>query len=245
MVAAAVHGHVGVHVTGDRGHDPCPVPRVLQHARLLDVHLDPAREVVEHVARLAPAGWLVAGLLRVLPEAAAVVDRAEVLAKVVLGHPLGHDPAAEQHLPEAGALFLEEGDQLQRQAEAELLVQPAHLERGDDPHRAVVLAAVAVRVAVRADPEHLLALRPVACHERADRVLADVVPDRLELTREVVERVAVCRRVGIAANRLVRDRELGACQRLDVALDPRSASQPVDGRGPDAHRDSLRRRMSR
>ena len=138
-----------------------------------------------------------------LPEAAAVVDRAEPLAQVLLGDALGHDPAAEQHLAEAGALLLEERDQLQRQAEAVLLVQPADLERRDDAHRAVVLAAVAVRVAVRADPEHRLARRPVARDERADRVLADLEPERLQLAREVVERVAVDRRVGVAADRLV------------------------------------------
>ena len=54
VVAAAVHGRVGVHIAGDRRHDPDPVPRVLQHACLLDVHLDPTREVVEDVQRLAP-----------------------------------------------------------------------------------------------------------------------------------------------------------------------------------------------
>ena len=191
VVAAAVHGRVGVHIAGYRRHDPDPVPRVLQHACLLDVHLDPTREVVEDVQRLAPAVRPVAGLLRVLPEAATIVDRAKALAQVVLGHTLGHDPAPEQHLSETGALFLEEGDQLQRQAEPELLVQPAHLESRDDTHRSVVLAAVAVRVAVRADPEHALARRAVARNEGAERILADVVPDRLQLAREVVERVAV------------------------------------------------------
>ena len=68
---------VGVHIAGYRRHDPDPVPRVLQHASLLDVHLDPTREVVEDVQRLAPEVRPVAGLLRVLPEAAAIVDRAK------------------------------------------------------------------------------------------------------------------------------------------------------------------------
>ena len=115
-----------------------------------------------------------------LPEAATVVDRAEALAQVVLGHALGHDPAAEQHLSETRALFLEERDQLQRQAEPELLVQPADLESRDDAHRAVVVAAVAVRVAVGADAEHRLARRAVARDERAERVLGDLEADRLE-----------------------------------------------------------------
>ena len=64
--------------------------------------------------------------------------------------------------------------ELQRQVEPELGVQPADLERRDDAHRAVVLAAVPVRVAVRADAEDRLAGRPVARDERADRILGDV-----------------------------------------------------------------------
>ena len=112
MVAAPLYPDVGVDVAGDRVHDADPLAGVLQHAGLLDVHLDPAREVVEHVDRLAPAARLVPGGLGVLPEAPAVVDRAKPLAQVLLGHPLEHDPAAEQHLPEPRALLLEERDQL-------------------------------------------------------------------------------------------------------------------------------------
>ena len=178
MVAAARDDDVGVDVAGDRVDDADPLARVLQHARLLDVHLDPAGEVVEHVDRLLPARRLVAGGLGVLPEAAAVVDRAEPLAQVLLRDALEHDPAAEQHLAEARALLLEERDQLQRQAEPVLVVQAAHLERGDDAHRPVVAAAVAVRVAVRADPEDRLAEGPVARDERADRVLGDGEAER-------------------------------------------------------------------
>ena len=123
----------------------------------------------------------VAGVGGVLPEAAPVVDRAEALAQVLLGDALGDDPAAEQHLAEAGALLLEERDQLQRQVEALLLVQAADLERRDDAHRPVVFPAVPVGVAVRADPEDRLALRAVARGERADRVLLDLEPERLQL----------------------------------------------------------------
>jgi hypothetical protein len=65
---------------------------------------------------------LVAGLLGVLPEAAPVVDRPEGRAQLLLRYPLGDDSAAEQHLAEAGALLLEKRDQLERQAEPELLV---------------------------------------------------------------------------------------------------------------------------
>ena len=74
-----VDDDVGVDVAGDRVDDADAVARVLEHARLLDVHLDPAGEVVEHVAALAPARRLVAGGLGVLPEAAPVVERAERL----------------------------------------------------------------------------------------------------------------------------------------------------------------------
>ena len=219
VVAAAVDDDVRVHVAGDRGHEPDPVAGVLEHARLLDVHLDPAGQVVEDVRALPPALGLVTGVGGVLPEAPPVVDRAEALAQVLLGDALGDDPAAEQHLPEAGALLLEERDQLERQVEALLLVQAADLERRDDAHRPVVFPTVSVGVAVRADAEDRLALRPVARGERADRVLLDVEPERLELAREVVERAAVGVRVRVAADRLVRERVVRAGERLDVALD--------------------------
>ena len=138
VVASSVDEHVGVDVAGDRVDDPDPVPRVLKHTGLLDVHLDPACEVVECVDRLAPARRLVPGVLRVLPEAATVVDRAKRLLELLLADTLQHDAAAEQHLAEAGAFLLEKRDQLERQTELELLVESAHLERGDDSHRAVV-----------------------------------------------------------------------------------------------------------
>ena len=112
MVAPSMHHHVRVDVAGDGVDEPDPVVRVLQHTRLLDVHLDPAGEPVQHGGALAPARRLVAGLLRVLPEAAPVVDRAEALLEVVLGDSLRDDPAAEQHLAEARPLLLQERDQL-------------------------------------------------------------------------------------------------------------------------------------
>ena len=117
VVAAPVDGDVGVDVAGDRGHDPDPVAGVLEHPGLLDVHLDPAGEVVEHVDRLAPALGLVARLVRVLPEAPPVVDRQELLLQLLLGDALKHDPTAEHHLAEARALLLEERDKLQWEAE--------------------------------------------------------------------------------------------------------------------------------
>ena len=220
MVTAAVDDDVGVDVAGDRGHEPDPVAGVLEDAGLLDVHLDPAGQVVEHARALAPALRLVAGGGGRVPEAPPVVDRAELLAQVILGDALGDDPAAEQHLAKAGALLLQERDQLQRQVVAELGVQAADLERGDDAHRPVVLAPVPVRVAVRADAEHGLARRAVAREQRANGVLRDREAERFELADEVVQRVPVDRRVRVAADRLVAERVVGAGQRLDVALDP-------------------------
>ena len=80
MVATTVDDDVPVDVAGDGRDDADAVPGVLEHARLLDVHLDPAHEAVKHVDALPPPNRFVAGLLRVLPEAATVVDRAERLA---------------------------------------------------------------------------------------------------------------------------------------------------------------------
>src|SRR5262249_60753206 len=110
--------------------------------------LDPAGEVVEDVRAVAPLVRPVPRVGRVLPEAALVVERPERLAELLLGDALRHDPAPEQHLPEPGALLLEEGDQLERQAARELLVDAADLERRYHPHGAVVAAAVPGRVAV-------------------------------------------------------------------------------------------------
>ena len=202
MIAAAVHCHVRPVHPGDRVDDADPVPRVLQDAALLDVRLDPAGEIVEDVDALAPASRVTAGVGGVLPEAAPVVDRPNRLLEVLLGHALGDDTAAEQADVEARALLLEEGDQRQGQAEPELLVQPAGLEADDDAQRAVPPAAVSVAVAVRADPEHRLALRPVAGDEVGDGIPLDREADALELAREVAQGVLVDLRVGIAADRL-------------------------------------------
>ena len=228
VVAPPVDDDVRVDVAGDPVHDADPVAGVLEDARLLDVHLDPAGEAVEDPDRLLPALGFVAGRLRVLPEAPAVVDRAEALLQLRLGHPLGHDPTPEQHLAEAGSLLLEERDQLQRQVEAQLLVQPADLECGDDAHSAVVAAAVAVRVAVRADAERRFAARHVARDEGADRIFVDLEAELLERVREVVERVAVDGRVRVASNCLARERVVGTAERLDVACDPLGAAAALD-----------------
>ena len=104
---------------------------------------------------------------------------------------------------------------------AELLVQPADLERGDDAHRAVVAAAVAVRVAVGADAEDRLPGRPVAGDERADRILGDLEAERLAArARSSRACSGRRRRVGVAADRLARERVVRPGERLDVALDP-------------------------
>ena len=156
---------------------PSRVCGVLQDAALLDVHLDPAGQAVERADALAPARGLVAGGLGGVPERASVLV-ADRLPQLLLGHALEHDPRAEQHLPEARALLLEERDQPQRQPLAGLGRQAADLERRADAERAVVLAAVAVGVAVRADAEGRGAGRHVGGDQRADRVLPDGKPMR-------------------------------------------------------------------
>src|SRR5918995_546589 len=235
VVGPSLHPDVRVDVAGDRVDDADAVAGVLEHTSLLDVELDPAREVVEDAKRLAPAPRLVARLLGVLPERPPVVDRPELLAQLLLRDALRGDPAPEQHLPEARALLLEEGDELKGKVEPELPVQPADFERGDDAHRAVVLAAVPIRVAVRPDPEDLLARGTVARDQRSDRVVEDLEADRLQFADEVVERRPVLRRVGVAPDRLVGPRVVGTGERLDVPLDPLGAPGPVDGQRLSRH----------
>ena len=106
--------------------------------------------------------------------------------------------------------------------------QPADLERRADAERAVVLAAVAVRVAMRADAEGGRIRRDVGGDQRADRVLPDGEADLLELGREVRERVAVDVGVGVAADGAVAERVVRAREGLDVALDARPRALPVD-----------------
>ena len=219
VVGAAAEVQIAVDVADDRLDDPESRAGVLQDAALLDVHLDPAGQVVERVDRLAPARGLVAGRLGGVPERDAVLV-ADRLAQLLLADALQHDPRAEQHLPEARALLLEERDQPQREVVARLGGQAADLERRADAERAVVLAAVAVRVAVRADAERGRVRRDVGRDQRADRVLPDAEkPIALELAREVGERVAVDGGVGVAADRAVAERVVGAREGLDVALD--------------------------
>ena len=71
-------------------------------------------QVVEDVGALPEPFGLIAGLGRVLPEGAAIVDRANPLPQLFLAHPARHDPAAQHHLPEARALLLQKRDRLKR-----------------------------------------------------------------------------------------------------------------------------------
>ena len=178
--------------------------------------------------RLAPPRGLVARLLGVLPERAAVVDRAERSrsSSSVTRCAMIRLPSSGWAKPEASSSRNEISCSGRSRPSSSL--EPADLERRDDAQRAVVLAAVSVRVAVRSDPEDLLALRSVPGDEIADGVLVDLEAERLELAREVVERVPVVGRVGVATDRLARERVVGAGKRLDVALDPLGAQGPVD-----------------
>src|SRR3712207_9579346 len=79
MVAAPVDRDVGVDVAGYGVDHAYPLLRVLEHARLLDVQLDPTCEVVEDADRVSPPSGLVAGLFGVLPEASPVVHGSKPL----------------------------------------------------------------------------------------------------------------------------------------------------------------------
>jgi hypothetical protein len=134
----------------------------------------------------------------VLPEASPVVHGPILLAQLFLGHPLRDDAAPKKHLAEARALFFEKRDELKRKVQPEFLVEAADLERAYDAHRAVVLAAVAVRVAVRADAEHHLARRTVPGDEGAHGILVMLETQRLQFPDEVVQSLAVLGRVRVA-----------------------------------------------
>ena len=228
VVVAAGDLDVAVDVARDRLDHADLLGRVLEHPALLDVALHPGADVVEHAGRLLPAHGLVAGLLGVLEERPPVVDRPEALAQVGLLHAVRADAAAEEHLAEAGALLLEEGDQPQRQLEPVLGGQPADLEGDHHAERPVPRPAVAVGVAVRAEGEDGGAGRHVLGDERADRVLPRVEAELAEPGDEPVERGAVLRRVGVAADRALRARVGGAGEVGDGVRDPPPRALAVD-----------------
>jgi len=175
------------------------------------------------LAAVDPPARLIRSHDRALSDA---LDQRQVgrLEPSCLARDRSHDPTRRD---------LDPGDKRKRASgllrrEPQLLVQAADLEGGDDAHRAVVAAAVPVRVAMRADAECGLAGRAVSRDECPHRILGDLEADRFELPPEVVERVPVDVRVGVAADRLLRERVLRAGQRLDVALDPVGAGVTLD-----------------
>ena len=88
MVTPTVDDDVRMNVPRDRVNDSDAISCVLQHPRLLDVHLDPPREVVEHVNRVTPAFRRISSLDGVLPETTPIVESTKMLAKILVGDTL-------------------------------------------------------------------------------------------------------------------------------------------------------------
>ena len=106
---------------------------------------------------------------------------------------------------------------------ARLLREAADLEGSDDTERAVVLATVAIRIAMRADTKSGSALGNIRGDQRADGIAPDAKTNLLQLAREVLQRVLVDIGVGVAADRLITLGEVGSLgvdlQRLRDAVD--------------------------
>ena len=156
--------------------------------------------------RLPPARGLVAGGLGGVPERDAVLV-ADRLAQLLLAHALEHDPRAEQHLPEARALLLEERDQPQRQPLARL-APPAGRPRAPCRRRACRRTCRRCGWSRSANRRR----RPGHPEPRWRRSACRPGPARRRSRcasssrREVGERVAVDVGVGVAADRAVAER---------------------------------------
>src|SRR3989304_4829311 len=79
----------------------------------------------------------------------------------------------------------------------------------------------------------------LARHERPTRVAPDREAERLELAREEAKRALVHVRVGVASDRLARERVAGPRERLDVPPDPLGAPRAVDREGAGRHGTTL------
>ena len=199
MIAASVDDHVRMHVAGDRPNDPDAVSGVLENAGLLDVHLDPADEVVEDVRRLAPAPGLVAGFLRVLPERPSVVDGPKVsrnstsvtrpammrLPSSIWPKP---DPSSSRKeitwsgSPRRSSWFSRQTSSAQTTPIVPSYLPPLRFESQWDPM-----------------PNTALAVRPVSRNHRTDGIVLTREPELLERPGHVFEGVPVDARVGISA----------------------------------------------
>ena len=197
-------GHVGVNVSGDRGHDSDPVPGVLQDAGLLDVHLDPAGEIVEHVDRLAPAAPARSRPPRRAPRSC---DRRRSR---------GSDSRRSSSVTRWAMILLPSSIWPKPEpSSSRKEISCSGRPRPSSSFSRQTSSAVTTPIV----PSYLPPLRFESQCEpmpntfspcgrlRATSVptgsSVDVEPDRLQLAREVVERVAVHRRVGVAADRLV------------------------------------------
>ena len=215
-------------VAGDRPHDPDPVARVLQDAGLLDVHLDPAHEVVED------------GRPRATGPARSRPPRRAPRSSVRRRSP-GTSRAAARRSPGRAMIRLPSSicpkpEPSSSRKETSWSGSP----RPSSSFSRQTSSAVTTPIV----PSYLPPLRfesqwepiPKAGSPRG-RFRAASVPtgsnpiveaERTERAREVAERVPVGLRVGVPADRLAREREVRPGERLDVPLDPGGAAGAID-----------------
>ena len=198
---------------------PDPLARVLQNARLLDVHLDPAGEVVEHVDRLAPARRLVAGRLggsqnerpssiaRNRSRRSSSVTRCAMIRLPSSIWPKPEPSSSRNETSWSGSPSPRSSFRRQTSSAVTTPIVPSYLP----PLR---FESQCEPIPKAGSPRGRLRATRFPTGSRST-----VEADRLQLAGEVLQRAAVLRRVGVAADRLGRRRVVAARERLDVALD--------------------------
>ena len=151
------------------------------------MQFDPGGEVCKDAGcflqRLGPE----AGVVGVVHERAAVVDRPHLGCKQTRVEQPRRDAATQQHLPEPGRLLLDPRYDPERQLELLLGGDARDLDRGDHPQDAVVPAAAPDRVAMRSEADQRGAGRTVSGDEIPDRVEANVEAELKQLRGEVLD----------------------------------------------------------
>ena len=202
---------VGVDVAGDRRHDAHAVARVLEHPCLLDVHLDPAGEVVEDVDRLAPARRLRSPPPRACSQKLRPSSRARKRSRrsssvtrwamIRLPSSICPKPEPSSSRNEISCSGRPRPSSSSRRHTSSAVTTPSVPS---------YLPPLRLESQCEPTPNAFSPVGPVARDERADGILADLEAECLELAGEVVERVAVDRRVRVAADRLVGERVVRA-----------------------------------